>query len=494
MNTAIIHRLRVSAPVAEKLQAYHLAHGKNVEAISMINGHGYVGSDGAVTVVIAKPEQVILFEKGDYLRQAFAAAQLPRTLRGEVYFRGLQESYTASVDAHDHHMVHAAQHSGTDDADDASTARYFQTTIPNFWPMGPQGLRLPVVAASLVLAKSEWAARVVHAPGFDLLGAPMRIDVVGAKFTVRSRLRHFEASAHHVRQAPILSERGQACLSQLHGVVVGTGGTGSIAAEMLARMGVRRITLVDQDKLELSNLNRLQGLGPSDEGHLKVEALRAHLARCCPGVQVNTIAEPIWAERAVAAAESADFLVGCVDNNESRWFINRISVQHMLPYWDVGVRAKPDEQEFGARCTAVIPGAGPCGHCSPIEYFDRKRPATFLDATTLAAQRQAGYLLNNTAMTSDPSLYALNMQAVAQFGQEFTRWLSPGGVMAHSHFQLNHGSGQTTVQRLGMDAVAKEPDPDCPVCGSLLGACRSQLLPQLNPPAPQLSLSDFLNH
>jgi len=493
MNQGITHRLRLAAPVAEKLQTYHLAHGKNVEAISMLHGHGYVSPQGAVTVVIAKPEQVTLFEKAAYLRQAFAAAQLPRTLRGEVYYQALQDGYTASVDAHDHHMVHAAHFSGTDNADDAATAHYFQTTIPHFWPVGPQGLRLPVVAASLVLAQSEWTARVVHAPGLDLFGAPMRIDVAGAKLAIRSRLQPFGAAALHVRQAPILGERGQACLSQLHGVVVGGGGTGSIAVEMLARMGVRRLTLVDQDTLELSNLNRVQGVGPADVGRLKVDALRAHLARCCPGVQVNTIAEPIWAARALAAAESADFLLGCVDNNETRWFMNRLAVQYLLPYWDVGVRAKPDEQAFGARCTTVIPGAGPCGHCSPVEFFGRKRPAAFLDATTLAAQRQAGYALNNTAMTSDPSLYALNMQAVAQFGQEFTRWLSPGGVMAHSHFQLSHGSGETTVQRLGSDDVANQPDPDCPLCGSLLGACRSQLLPQLNPPAPQLSPSDFLN-
>lgn len=493
-NVPVIHRLRLSQPVADALQAAHLAQGKHVESISVLNGHGYTAADGSVTVVVASPGQVVTFPPQAYVKQGFAAAQLKREVRGRTYFDALQAGYTASVDTHDHHFVNIARHSGTYLADDRATAHYFATTIPGFAPVAADGGRQPVYAVSLVLARDEWAARIVHAPGSQLHGAPMRIDVLGRSRSVKSRASQRRMRSQHLRQAPILGVEAQCALGELHAVVFGVGGTGSVAAEVLARLGVGRLTLVDGDTVESSNLNRLQGVGPSAVGMSKVAAIAAHLARCCPSTRVDTVVGPAWSGQAVAAAETADAVFSCVDNNETRWYLDRLCVQYMLPCFDVGVRVvTTPTQQFFARSTTVLPGIGPCGHCSSLTWFARKRPAAFLDAATLAAQRQAGYAIETVSGASDPSLYALNLQAVSAMGQEFVRWVSGAGCPAHSVLHFNHPDGRLEVQRVGFESLAPEPAPDCPVCGSLLGACRSQLLPQLNPPAPELSVASLLN-
>ena len=74
-------------------------------------------------------------------------------------------------------------------------------------------------------------------------------------------------------------------------VVVGLGGVGSHAANMLARSGVQRIRLIDFDQVTLSSLNRHSLANLHDVGIPKTEAMQRHLKQIVPWCEVQSIPE-----------------------------------------------------------------------------------------------------------------------------------------------------------------------------------------------------------
>ena len=119
-------------------------------------------------------------------------------------------------------------------------------------------------------------------------------------------------------------------------------------------------------------------------------------------------------------------------------------------------------------------GVGPCGHCTPLEFFPRQRPARFLDAATLAEQRAEGYLRDTAATMVDPSLYALNQQAVSWLTQELIAWLTAGWPVAHT---VNYRNDTPTIERIPMQAFGGGGGQDCPLCSHAIGTCHSTPLP-----------------
>ena len=69
-------------------------------------------------------------------------------------------------------------------------------------------------------------------------------------------------------------------------IIVGVGGVGSVAAEMLARCGVGKLILYDYDKVELANMNRLF-YRPEHSGMMKVEAAKETLLQINPDVVIE---------------------------------------------------------------------------------------------------------------------------------------------------------------------------------------------------------------
>jgi molybdopterin-synthase adenylyltransferase len=113
----------------------------------------------------------------------------------------------------------------------------------------------------------------------------------------------------------------QAALLRARVGVVGLGGLGGTVAEVLARMGVGRLRLVDGDRFEDSNLNR-QLLSTVDGlGQLKSEEARARVGRINPSVDVNALTEFVTAENAGAVLGGCDVVVDCLDNLHTRFVV-----------------------------------------------------------------------------------------------------------------------------------------------------------------------------
>jgi molybdopterin/thiamine biosynthesis adenylyltransferase len=136
----------------------------------------------------------------------------------------------------------------------------------------------------------------------------------------------------------------QANLARLHVGVIGCGSVGSIVAEALARMGLQRITLIDFDRVETVNLDRLLHATRMDAmlARRKVEVVRSALYRSATASEFRVTALPfsIVEDEGFRTALDCDLLFSCVDRPWPRSVLNFISFSHLIPVVDGGISAR----------------------------------------------------------------------------------------------------------------------------------------------------------
>jgi len=128
-----------------------------------------------------------------------------------------------------------------------------------------------------------------------------------------------------------LGIEGQEKLLAGHALVVGAGGLGSPAALYLATAGVGRITLADDDQVELSNLQRQILHTTASLGRYKAESGRDMLAAFNPETEVDARIARLDGEALEEAVAAADVVLDCTDNFTTRHAINRACVKHRKP-------------------------------------------------------------------------------------------------------------------------------------------------------------------
>jgi proteasome lid subunit RPN8/RPN11 len=216
-------------------------------------------------------------------------------------------------------------------------------------------------------------------------------------------------------------------LGRLSACVVGVSGTGSIVAEQLARLGFGEIILVDFDRIEFRNLDRILNATTADaaEGKLKVEMFKDAIRRYSPDCQVHAVPDSITTRDAVQAACEADVLLSCVDTVEGRHIADRLAAACVLPLFDVGVSI-PTRHDGRERKIAEV--------CGRIDYV-QPGGATLLDRNVYSpATLEAEYLAraapeahrNRVAegyfkgmAEQAPAVISLNMRAASATVMEF---------------------------------------------------------------------------
>ena len=124
---------------------------------------------------------------------------------------------------------------------------------------------------------------------------------------------------------------GQQKLLGSHALVIGAGGLGSPVALYLASAGVGKITLVDNDTVDLTNLQRQILHGTDNVGMAKAESGKRSLARINPEVEVAALQERVAGERLHELVAAADVVLDCSDNFATRHAVNRASVEQRKP-------------------------------------------------------------------------------------------------------------------------------------------------------------------
>ncbi|EJI3513946.1 HesA/MoeB/ThiF family protein [Salmonella enterica] len=124
---------------------------------------------------------------------------------------------------------------------------------------------------------------------------------------------------------------GQQKLLNSHVLIVGLGGLGSPAALYLAGAGIGKLTLVDDDDIHLSNLQRQILFTTDDIAHPKAQAAKLRLAQLNPGSKLIVLQQRLTGDVLKNAVAHADVVLDCTDNMATRQEINAACVALNTP-------------------------------------------------------------------------------------------------------------------------------------------------------------------
>lgn len=131
-------------------------------------------------------------------------------------------------------------------------------------------------------------------------------------------------------QEKIIGKQGQLLLSKKTVCLVGVGALGSVSAELLARAGIGKLTLIDSDKVEESNLHRQLLYTAKDIHRPKVLAAQAYLESIHPQIKIETHEVRLTADN--VSLLKSDLILDGTDNLETRFIINDFAVKNSIPW------------------------------------------------------------------------------------------------------------------------------------------------------------------
>ena len=164
-----------------------------------------------------------------------------------------------------------------------------------------------------------------------------------------------------------VGEEGMALLSSSRVAVIGLGGVGAMAAEMIARAGVGNIIVADSDVYSITNKNRQIAAFDSTLGQKKTEVIRQRLLDINPDIKVTVIDEYLTEENIPSLIPEADFVIDAIDTMSPKIALIKFCMDRKIPLVSsMGAGAKWDATKV--RVTDISKSF----NC-PLAYMLRKR-------------------------------------------------------------------------------------------------------------------------
>ena len=434
--------LRIAAP---DLRTLH----ERLLSVAPAEGAAFLAVEPAGRDLVVRGAQVFGSEDVDPDEAA------PLALTEDAKVRALAEikrAGHAAVEVHTHPAAESkVAFSRFDEAELPAFARYVQRKIPNR-PFG-----------ALVFGKRSCAGLVFSPDGTR---APLKLRAVGEHKEGPSWLQtdglpvvnDANPGSRFDRQIRALGPEGQRALERIRVAVVGLGGTGSVVVQQLAHLGVRRLVLVDDDRVEATNLHRLAG-GSFVDAWLrrrKTAVARRLVRRVTRGAKVET-RESLRSRVTLEALKEVEVIIGCVDNDGARLVMSELAAAYLIPYLDIGVGIEHDgPRAMGGRTSFFLPG-GACLACA--DDLDFGETAEDLETGPQRRLREArGYArdrrIEAALMPLNTTIAGLAMLELLAFATGVDR------VRPHQRY----------------DALARRVipinapvDEQCPVCGPARG-------------------------
>jgi adenylyltransferase/sulfurtransferase len=156
---------------------------------------------------------------------------------------------------------------------------------------------------------------------------------------------------------PGFGEAGQLKLKNSHVIVAGLGGLGSPAAVYLVAAGVGHLTILDAQRVELSNLNRQVLHWHADVGRSKAESAAEKLSALNPDAKIDSRVERLTSKNIGRLLKNVDVVLDGMDNYPARYLINEACVRSRTPFVHGAVEG------FIGQLSTILPGEGPCLKC-----------------------------------------------------------------------------------------------------------------------------------
>ena len=225
--------------------------------------------------------------------------------------------------------------SGVDDLGDRRLLPMIRDWMDRDWPHG----------SAIMLPDGQLFGRILTA---DNEFTPLQLITV-----VGDDLKLWFPNAPHADDGDFCASHAQSfgrgttdVLRGLTVAIVGCSGTGSPVIEQLARLGVKRLILIDDDIVEDRNLNRVLHATKAHalSGTSKVMALAEGIRAMGLDTEVIPLDANLATREAIELVAEADLVFGCMDSIDGRYVLNRLATFYTLPYFDLGVRLVADGQ------------------------------------------------------------------------------------------------------------------------------------------------------
>ena len=199
-----------------------------------------------------------------------------------------------------------------------------------------------------------------------------QIRVVGQPITCvrnpKTRGKQFVPRMRNDRTRSALGSESEKQLASASVAVIGLCGGGSHVCQQSAHAGVGRITLIDADVVEATNLGRMVGSNHGDIGQLKAKVIRRLIKGIDPQISVQPIAEKFPSPRTIEAIKHADVVIACVDSFLVREQINAFCRRHHIPLIDIGltIRTESDSLVRASGQVMLVTPDSACLRCGPF--------------------------------------------------------------------------------------------------------------------------------
>lgn len=232
----------------------------------------------------------------------------------------------------------------------------------------------------------------------------------------------------------VLGEEGQERLLKSCAAIVGCGGLGTYAADLLCRAGVGRLVLIDRDYVEFSNLQRQSLYDESDaaEGLPKAVAAARRLKAVNSSVQIQPEVADLTADNIARLLAGADVVLDGSDNFETRYLINDYCVKHGIDWIYGGAVAT-----YGT-VLGVLPGKTACLKC----VYPVAPPDGNVTCETVG-------VLNTVPAVVASVQASLALKILAGMREEVAPWITAVDVWTGA------------IRQVRLPA----PDPECLACG-----------------------------
>ncbi|WP_431812111.1 thiazole biosynthesis adenylyltransferase ThiF [Lysinibacillus sp. FW12] len=232
-----------------------------------------------------------------------------------------------------------------------------------------------------------------------------------------------------------IGQAGQQSIQQKHVLIIGAGALGSASAEALVRAGVGKLTLIDRDYVEWSNLQRQQLYTEQDaqEKLPKVIAAKTRLQSINKEVDIHVAIMDACTESLLPLLVGVDVMVDATDNFDVRFVMNDLAQKHRIP-WVYGSCVG----SYGATYT-IVPGTTPCLHC-----LLKVMPHTGMTCDTVGIISPTVQIVASYQVAEVLKLLVGDEKALRKSYLTFDVW-------QNQHYEIN---------------VEKIRQEDCPSCGS----------------------------
>ena len=226
---------------------------------------------------------------------------------------------------------------------------------------------LPLVGMTLA-GDGTWSARIYPKPYKIQWCSAVRIVGKNLKIYFNPDMKPApKPSPMQIRTASVWGNKKQADITRLSVCIIGAGSVGSAVGEILARVGVKKILLMDYDKVKIHNLDRIIHATNADIDQKKIDVVQRNLRKSATTTNfvceasTNSIVEEDGYEEAL----DYDVIFSCVDRPWPRHVLNHLSYSCLIPVIDGGITFKIEKKKMihGMYRAQTVGPERPCMSC-----------------------------------------------------------------------------------------------------------------------------------